>query len=56
MYCRIISAYEDKVLTKGLKGKDNGWFRRILKGSYKDYSFNSFVRLGMLKFIFLLCC
>ena len=48
MYCRIISAYEDKVLTKP---NDNGWFRRVLKISYKDDSFNSFVRLGMLKFI-----
>ena len=39
------------MLTKGLKGKDNGWVRRVLKGSYKDDSFNSFVRLGMLKVI-----
>ena len=44
---RIISAYEDKVLVN----IRHEWFKRNLMISYKDNSFNSFVRLGELELI-----
>ena len=45
---RIISAYEDKVLTS------NYGFKKKLKITYKDSSFNSFVHMSMFELNFLM--